>query len=326
LSEPRRIVRTVLGDVDASSLGLTYAHEHLAIDSTLVRAAYPHILLDDPAVAIEEVTACRGAGVQTMVDAMPAASGRNVLALARIARAAGVNVLATTGLHHDRYYGPGHWTARIDADELARLFIEDIATGIDAFDCSGPVVRRTDHRAGVIKVATGGPMITGRERHLFRSAAAAHHATGAPILTHCEQGHGALEQIAALTGLGVSVGAILVSHTDKVADPGYHDEIAASGAWLVYDQAVRRHEDPVASTTAVLAEHLAATGRLGQVLLGTDGARRDLWTAYGGRPGLAWLASSFPDALAARGLSRAQVRQLLVDNPVRAFALRAITA
>jgi 5-phospho-D-xylono-1,4-lactonase len=326
LTQPPAIVRTVLGDVAATSLGITYSHEHLAIDSALVRGAYPRILLDDAAVAIEEVTACRAAGVRTMVDAMPAASGRDVLALAEIARATGVNVLAVTGLHHDRYYGPGHWTTRIDADALARLFIDDIETGVDAFDYMGPIVRRTSHRAGVIKVATGGPALTDRERHLFAAAAIAHLATGAPILTHCEHGHGALEQVTALTGLGVPASAILVSHTDKVADPGYHAAIAASGAWLVYDQAVRQHEDPITSSTAVLIEHLATTGRLGQVLLGTDAARRALWTAYGGRPGLAWLARAFPAALVARGLTTDQVHGLLVANPARAFALRRVTA
>ena len=42
---------------------------------------------------------------------------------------------------------------------LADLFVADIVEGIDELDYSGPVVRRTDHRAGVIKIAgsDGGP-------------------------------------------------------------------------------------------------------------------------------------------------------------------------
>ncbi len=321
MTDRRAVVRTVLGDVDASTLGVTYAHEHLAIDSALVRAAYPHILLDDPAIAIEEVRACQAAGVRTMVDAMPAASGRDVLRLVEISRATGLNVVAVTGLHHERYYGPAHWTARIDVEELARLFIDDVVVGIDAFDDTGPVVRRTGHRAGLIKVATGGGELEPRDRHVFEAAAAAHTETGAPILTHCEHGRGALEQVAALTGLGVPASAILVSHTDKLADHAYHADIAGTGAWLVFDQAVRQHEAPLPGT-AVAIERLATAGFLDHVLLATDGARRDLWSAYGGRPGLAWLATAFPAILIERGLSAQQVDRILVANPARALALQ----
>jgi 5-phospho-D-xylono-1,4-lactonase len=321
LAAAHAVVRTVLGDVDASTLGVTYAHEHLAIDSALVRAAFPHILLDDPALAVVEVRACQVAGVRTMVDAMPAASGRDVVRLAEIGRATGLNVVAVTGLHHERYYGPAHWTARIDVEALAQLFIDDIEIGVDAFDYTGPLVRRTGHRAGLIKVATDGGELEPRDRHLFEAAAAAHGATGAPILTHCEHGRGALEQVAALTGLGVPASAILVSHTDKVTDRAYHADLARTGAWLVFDQAVRQHDSETPGT-AVVIEHLAAAGFLDHILLATDGARRDLWNAYGGRPGLAWLASTFPAILVARGLSLEDVDRILVANPARALALR----
>lgn len=316
------VVRTVLGDVDPSALGVTYAHEHLALDSALVRAAFPNILLDDPAVAIEEVRACHAAGVRTMVDAMPAASGRDVVHLAAISQATGVHVVAVTGLHHERYYGPGHWTARIDVDELAQLFVDDLVGGVDAFDYTGPIVRRTGHRAGLIKVATGGGALSAREQRLVEAAAIAHAATGAPILTHCEHGLGAIEQVEALTGLGVPADALLISHTDKVADPAYHADIAGTGAWLVLDQALRQHDSPTPATAGVVAR-LAAAGHLDRLLLATDGARRDLWTAYGGRPGLAWLAASFPAVLRAHGLSAAQIDRMLVSNPPRALALRA---
>ena len=258
------VARTVLGDVDATALGITYAHEHLVLDSPMIAAVFPHILLDDSDIAIREVTRCREAGVRTMVDAMPSA-GRDITRLAHISRGGGINMIAATGLHHERYYGTGHWTSRVSVDELARLFVDDLEAGIDEFDYTGPYVRRTAHRAGIIKVATGGGALTSRDRLLFEAAAIAHARTGAPVLTHCEHGHGALEQVAALASLGVPPSSVLLSHIDKVTDLDYPLAIAESGAWLLFDQAARQ-ADRATSETAQLILGLtesssAPTGR-----------------------------------------------------------------
>jgi len=314
-------IRTVLGDVSADALGMTYAHEHLILDSPLIAAVFPHIRLDDASAAISEVARCRDAGVKTMVDAMPCSAGRDVVRLAEISLATGVNLITATGLHHERYYGARHWTARIGVDTLAQLFIDDLVIGVDEFDYTSPILQRTEHRAGIIKVATNGGKLDARDQRVFEAAAHAQRVTGAPILTHCEHGRGAMEQISALAHLGVSTDAILLSHIDKVTDVGYHRDIAETGAWLLFDQGVRQAGNPVPPTATLIAR-LAESGHLGSLILGTDGARRDLWLEYGGNPGLVWLAADFPTKLVAQGLTDADVRQLLVDNPARALAFR----
>lgn len=315
------IVRTVLGDIDSAALGVGYAHEHLVLDSPLIAAAYPHILLDDVEAAVAEVGAAARTGVHAMVDAMPCSAGRDAVRLAEISTRTGVHIVAATGLHHERYYGPRHWTTAVPAETLARLFIDDIVEGVDRFDYTGPIIERTAHRAGIIKVATGGGALTARDRKLFEAAARAHRATGAPILTHCEHGHGGMEQIAAFAEFGVDAEALLLSHIDKVTDPGYHRDMAHAGAWLVYDQALRQADRERCDTTTLLAMH-AVDGTLDRVLLATDGARRDLWTSLGGAPGLAWLHSGLIPQLHEAGLDTAQVETVFVDNPARALALR----
>ena len=80
------MVRTVPGDVPAADLGVCYAHEHLILDSILISSAHAHILLDDADVTTREVTECAAAGVRAMVDAMPAASGRDAVRLAEVSR------------------------------------------------------------------------------------------------------------------------------------------------------------------------------------------------------------------------------------------------
>lgn len=312
------IVRTVLGDVAPGELGRTYAHEHLVLHNALIEAAFAHILLDDVERAVSETASCVAAGVRTFVDAMPCASGRDAARLAEISRRTGAHVIAVTGLHHPRYYGPLHWTGRVSAEDLGALFVADLVEGIDEFDYTGPLVRRTGSRAGLVKIATGGTALTPRDELLLDAAAIAHHATGAPILTHCEHGTGALEQVEAMARRGVPADALLLSHVDKVPDRGYHRELAAAGAWLLYDQAVRQHAQRRPETARLVAD----LGHLDRILLGTDGARRDLWTAYGGAPGLAWLATTFTGRLRAEGLTDRDVRRLLVDNPARALTWR----
>ncbi|MGI9528622.1 MAG: phosphotriesterase family protein, partial [Acidimicrobiia bacterium] len=147
-------VRTVLGDVDAGSLGVTYVHEHLILDNRLIAADYPHIHLPSVDEAVAELEPCAAAGVGCMVDAMPAAGGRHPDRLAAISQRTGVAIVAMTGLHTPKYYIHHPWAVEADPDVLAQLFVADIEVGIDRFDYTGPIVDRTKHRAGIIKVAT----------------------------------------------------------------------------------------------------------------------------------------------------------------------------
>ena len=152
-------VRTVLGDIDPSALGVTYAHEHLVIDGGRPVELFPDFLLADVDRMAAEVAEARRAGLRAAIDAMPADCGRNPSKLADLSRRSGVHIVAATGLHHERFYGPSHWSLRASEDELAGLFAADVTDGIDERDYGGPIVQRTDVRAGVVKVAgsEGGP-------------------------------------------------------------------------------------------------------------------------------------------------------------------------
>ena len=312
------LVRTVLGDIDPSELGVTYAHEHLVIDGGRPVLMEPDFDLGDVEATVAEVGAAVELGLGAVVDAMPCDAGRNATKLAAIARRTGIHVVAPTGLHHDRYYGPAHWSQRVDVEELAGLFIADIREGIDANDYAGPIVRRTQHRAGVIKIAgsDGGP--SDRDRRVFEAAAIAHRETGAPILTHCERGTGALDQVDCLRAGGVSLDHVALSHVDKVVDSGYHRELGATGATLEYDGSFRWGTAP--NGTLQLLEWMAEDDLLGRVVLGMDAARRGYYAVYGGTPGLTWLLDGFSTAMEERGLGADDRRKLFVENPARVFA------
>ena len=311
-------IRTVLGDIDPADLGVTYAHEHLVIDGGRPVEMSADFLLADVDLLAAELRAGAAAGLGAAIDMMPADCGRNPVKLAELSRRTGVHIVAATGLHHERFYGPSHWSLRASEDELADLFVADLEEGIDERDYGGPIVRRTPIRAGIVKVAgsEGGP--SERDRPIFQAAALAHKQTGTAIQTHCEAGTGAIDQLRLLADAGVAPARISLSHVDKVVDRGYHRELFASGAFAVYDQAFRWGDGP--NGTLQLLEWAAADGHLGQVMLGMDAARQGYYTAFGGSPGLPYLLREFSAAMEARGLDGAMRRRLFVDNPARAFA------
>jgi len=304
------IVRTVLGDISADQLGVTYMHEHLIIDSEIVAKDFAHIHLPSESEAIEEVGLCKSHGVQTMVDCMPTGSGRSARKLAAISKATGMNIVATAGLHTDRYYQPTDDLETMNAENLAQVFIRDIEVGMEG----------TELKAGQLKVVTSGQLITDRERRLFEAAAIAHQVTGAPILSHCEHGKGAVEQIELFLELNISIQKVTLSHTDKENDFGYHKEILSSGINVEYDQSLRQC-DLAEPPSALLMKAMVDEGFIDQIMLGTDGARRSLWRSLGGAPGLAWLYSGWSKKLREIGFSQAQLDRIFIDNPAKTLTL-----
>lgn len=312
------LVRTVLGDVRPADLGVTYVHEHLIIDSPLIVDRWPHIHLAEVEDAVTELEQCRAAGVGAVVDAMPAASGRDVVRLAEIGRRSGIHVIACTGLHTPKFYEGRKWTAEESPEVLAALFAADVDQGIDRYDYTGPIVGRTQHRAGILKVATLEEAPSERDAQVFEAAAVTHQQTGVPILTHCEGGVGAMAQIELLDRLGVPLDRVVISHTDKVGDLAYHRDLLDTGVYLEYDQALRQGEDTRDGTARIVAA-MVGEGHVDRLMLATDGARRSLWSVHGGL-GLAWLASRFVEILGEMGVSLEAVTTMLVTNPARFLA------
>ena len=310
-------IRTVLGDIAPDGLGVCYAHEHLIIDPSFTTHATPEFELSDVARATAELRDFRAAGGRALVDSMPCDAGRNVLKLAELSRAAEVHIIAPTGLHLAKYYDPGHWGNRYSEEQLAGLFLADIEMGIDAHDYGGPLVARTPHRAGVIKIATDRTW-TDRERRLFAAAAAAHRRTGAPILTHTEQGELGLEQAEMLRELGVNLAHVVLSHLDRRPDLDYHRAVLATGACVEYDSAFRwkpAQGNPTLDLVRTLLPEFP-----GQLMLGMDAARRSYWRHHGGTPGLNYLLTDFSEQLRAAGLTDDHLHRLFVVNPKSTYA------
>jgi 5-phospho-D-xylono-1,4-lactonase len=318
-------LRTVLGDIEASQAGVCYAHEHIIIDPSFTTYCYPDFLLDSVERACIDVTEFHAAGGRTLVDSMPCGGGRNAAKLAEVCHRTGVNIVCPTGLHLAKYYAPGHWGERLSAEELAKLFVADIEQGIDSADYNGPEISRTAHNAGVIKVATEKNSLNTRERKIIEAAAIAHHQTGAPILTHTEQGSGALEQVRLFQEFGVPLQHAVISHTDRAPDRVYHKEILSTGVILEYDSAFRWGPE-AGNPTVDLIVAMVHEGFSKQIVLGMDAARRKYWKAYQGAPGLAFLLREFVPRLRQAGLSSADIENVFVSNPASCYAFASLQA
>lgn len=291
------VVRTILGDVSPAELGPCDAHEHLF----LVTPLQPGDEFDDVDKAIEEARSLVAAGARSLVDWTPIGLGRDLDGLAAVARATGLHVVASTGLHRDAHYSADDPLRVEPADALADRFAADVGD-----------------RCGAIKIGASYHRLTPFEQKTFAAAAAAHGRTGAPVCVHTEHGTMGLGIVERLRALGVPPPSVILAHLDRNPDAGEHAETADAGAWLQLDGPGRTKYWPDSTILRLIAD-LAERGHADRLLLGGDTGRASMMRSYGGGPGLDYVFARFRPRLE-RELGAGLSEQIFVANPARAFA------
>ncbi|MFF7726765.1 phosphotriesterase [Streptomyces sp. NPDC008001] len=292
------VIRTVLGDVPASELGVCDAHDHLFLRSPRL----PGQELDDVEAAREELRAFRRLGGRAVIQWTPRGMGRRRAELPALAAETGVHVVAATGLHQAVHYERERLER--DRDRLAELFVRDLT--------QGPV------RAGLVKVAGGFHGLDAHARHVMTAAAEAHHATGAAIAVHLELGTGAPDVLDLLCGeLEVPPGRVVLGHLGRFPDVRMHLRAARAGAFLAFDGPSRAHHTTDWRLFDALTA-LAEAGHAGQVLLGGDTTTAAARASAGG-PGMSYLLRRLWPALTDE-LGEDFTQRVFVANPARAFA------
>lgn len=320
---PTGHIQTVLGPVAPADLGVTYSHEHLIIRGGLGLVREPGFKLPSVEKILAEIESFKAAGGRTLVDMMPLDTCRQPADLVTVSRQAGVHVIAATGFHKEMYYDDEHWIHTYSARQIAHLLIQELTEGMDRRSYNGPIIERLAARPGVMKLATEYNFATPTQRKLIEALGEAHRATGFPVSTHTEQGTLALEQVQWLNAEGVPPSAILIGHLDRLPDPGYHKEVAATGAYVIYDGPSRAKYGPDSQVVALI-RCMLEVGYGKQLLLGTDMARASYLRAYGGGPGLDYTLTRFLPRLLREGMDQAAIDDIMIHNPARAFARRQI--
>ena len=215
-TKTRPFVRTVLGDINPSSLGFCQCHEHIMLAKGESERVNIALCIDDEDLSRKEVETYRDAGGKTIVDAQPVGCGRMPLALRRISAGTDVNIVASTGFHKLIFYAKDHFVRTADRSFMRDLFIREITEGMYA-DCDnafgGLCCEGT--RAGMIKTAIDKEGLTPRYRELFTAAAEASNATGAPVMIHIEQNTDPLPVLWLMLENGVAAEKLIFCHLDR---------------------------------------------------------------------------------------------------------------
>lgn len=318
------MIRTVLGDIPPEELGVTLSHEHLLMTGGWPVMAEPDYRLDSVDAAVTEVSAARAAGLQSLVEMTPNGFGRSARGLQEISRRTGVNVVAATGLHKVGYYADNHWRHRYSVDRMADLLVDEVTVGMDQDNLEGPLIDRTDARAGVVKVATSYHRAGASVERFVEAVGQVHLRTGVPVATHNDKGTFGHELLDLLEKAGVPATSVILGHIDHNPDLHVLGELAARGAFLAFDRPGRIKYAPD-SDTVVLLERLADAGHVDQILLASDLARRSYWSSLGGGPGLPYMLETF--RMRVRGTTAGQVvDRALTRNAARALSFRPVTA
>jgi phosphotriesterase-related protein len=340
-------IQTVLGPIPPETMGIALPHEHLLIDFKVMfvepaaasdkgRAGEPvslenlgwvrqnfnsnldNLRLLDERVAEDEILLFKHAGGQTVVDPTNGSLGRDPLALARIARSTGLNIVMGAGYYVAAAHPPDMSGRTVD--DLAREMVRDVTAGVGD----------TGIRSGLIgEIGCTWPW-TDNERKVVRAAVIAQRDTGAPLMIHPGRDPGAPMEIAQFVDKhGGDLRRTIMCHIDRtIADARSVIDLAQTGIWLEYDlfglETSHYPYNPAfdmpndgGRIAHVLA--LLEAGHRDQILLSHDIAYKHSLVKYGGY-GYHHLLVNVVPRLRRKGLDDSGLRRLLVENPARAFA------
>ena len=344
-------IQTVLGLVGPADLGVTLAHEHLLLEGpawyqeasdaqerelahqpvtleTLGWIRYhpsrnlDNIRLLDEDEAIEEANAYQRLGGRSMVDVTSIGIGRNAEALARIARATGLNIVMGCGYYVQSSHPPD--LADKGEDEIAQEIINDITVGVGD----------TGIRAGIIgEIGCSWPLADD-EKKVLRASARAQRVTGAPLSIHPGRHEKAAMQIVeVLAGAGACLERTVIGHMDRnVFDHKLRldvaTECAEAGCLVAYDQFGCEGYYPLGISVQPRFDiindrqriddiwRLIDRGHLGRLLVGHDIDVKVRRRRYGGH-GLGHILENVLPRMRDHGIPDDAIRTVLVDNPAR---------
>ncbi len=308
-----KYLQSILGPVTTDQLGMILPHEHLFTD--LRGPAVPDYARADPkdVVAVVEpyLREAYAAGVTALVECSTVGVGRNMAVLQRLAESTPIHIVAPTGLYKDAFTPES--LRHVSVDFLADLWTGELLEGIEG----------TAVRAGFIKLAISDDGPTDLEVRNLKAAAKASAASGAVIASHIIGGRVALKELDILEAHGLDLGRFIWVHAQAEDDLSLQLQAAGRGAFIEIDSIGGTWQTQGQLIENVLG--IIAAGNIENLLLSHDAgwynpARPD-GTPEEGYRGYTTLSFEFIPALLERGMTQAQIQQITIDNPIRAFAL-----
>ncbi len=341
--------QTVLGPIDGNELGITLAHEHILMDGSALYSEpsasadkgmalkrvdwdvlswlryHPFENMDnlrllDEETMTAEILHFKAAGGRTIVDQGNNGLGRDAVALARISRITGLNVIMGSGYYTANSLSPNVFSKPVD--EIADEIVRDITDGVGA----------TGIKAGLIgEIGTSWPLHEFEKKSLL-AAVKAQKETGAPINVHPgRHAQGPITAARILVDAGADMSRVAFSHIDgRVRTREGRIELAQLGCYLEYDLfGYEGHfpafpgSDPIDlpnDTTRIYEiRDLMDAGYLNQILISHDIVCKTKLVRYGGW-GYGHISNYVVPMMLKRGISRDVVDTIMIENPRRFFS------
>ena len=345
---PRR-VQTVLGPVAPERLGVTLTHEHAPLvdwselfetrPAPIAPVREAMLTLSAKLLDAFHRSLSNSQGPGAVVETTPIRVGRYPQLLVDLARRTKVHLIASTGFWCEALAPQHPWAVRMSVqkggvDQMAKLFVREITQGME--DPSGAWGEKfTEIKAGIIKIGTS-TYLRPSERACHVAAAIASRETGCPITTHTTSG-GGLEEAELLLKRGASAGKVIIGHQGHLDDRAseeadeYHRLIARLGCYVQFDR-VGHKEYEVEKQARQIAK-LIEGGFLKQVLASHDHVpyycpnyaaeekRAADWKIA--EPDYTTVTTELVTSLRRLGVSPAEIRTILLENPQRALAFSA---
>ena len=340
--------KTVLGPIPVSQLEITLPHEHLLLDmkiwfsepqeASLKRLAYEPVTIEnlgwithnqyncldniqllDEDLAIEEARRFKNEGGGTIVDVTTAGLGRDPLALQRISRATGLNIIMGTGFYEGASNDAGF--AQKKADDLAEEMISEFRFG----------VRDTGVCPGIIgEIGCSWPQ-SKEEVKILRACAQAQQQTGAAITIHPGRHEKSPEKILkVLHEAGADPSHIIMGHLDRtgfkletildMAQTGCYLQFDTFGPVPFYPLRFGVFNRPCDRERIEQIIELIDRGYLKRLLVSQDTCLKTKLCKYGGS-GYAHILRNIVPQMLARGITRQQLHTIMVENPSIALGM-----
>ena len=271
----------------------------------------------DEDTAVSEALLYKKAGGRTIVDATTIGIGRDPLALARIARATGLNIVMGAGYYVDAVH-PQEMDELTDTD-IANQMVEEITVGVGD----------TGVKAGIIGELGCSWPLTENERKVLRAGAQAQRRTGVAVLIHPGRDHQApFEILDVLAAAGADLGRVIMGHLDRtISDVGVLMDLAQSGCYLEYDlfgyessfYPLSDFAMPNDAQRMDFIQLLIDEGYTDRVVIAHDICSKHRLAKYGGH-GYNHILQNIVPRMRRRGFSEEQICSIISLNPARALA------
>jgi phosphotriesterase-related protein len=345
-------VRTVLGDIPASELGVTLPHEHFYCTTAAANLAAPddprdrelarqpvsleirdwleynwhfnrdNLTLDDTDTACDEGRRYREAGGRSVIDVTPWGIGRNPAGLAEIAKRTGLHVVM----------GCGHYASATHPSTMATTSQSAITDRIVAEFIDG--VEGTGIHPGVIgEIGCSWPLAEAEEKSL-RAAGEAQKILAAALYIHPGKHPDAVFQIVGiLEEIGTDMSRVIMCHMDRtVRDIDQIISLLRSGCTGEWDlfgmETTGLYYRPLCidmmsdAQRLILLRILIDAGFLDRILISQDVCFKHRLHKYGGNGYDHILRNTVP-WMRMRGFTTQEIDTIMIDNPCRLIGRQA---